>query len=91
MPKLISLWTSLTAAALCACSADKRAATDTAIASATTPAATTPALGPGEAMLPVTGGKIWYKVSGTGTGTPVILIHGGPGMCHPTGRRAIRW
>lgn len=31
-------------------------------------------------MLPVQGGRIWYKVSGTGTGTPVILIHGGPGM-----------
>lgn len=31
-------------------------------------------------MLPVTGGRIWYKVSGTGAGTPVILIHGGPGM-----------
>ena len=31
-------------------------------------------------MLPVTGGKIWYKVSGTETGTPVILVHGGPVM-----------
>ncbi|NCW45492.1 MAG: hypothetical protein EBV77_08470, partial [Gemmatimonadaceae bacterium] len=32
-------------------------------------AAATPALGPGEAMLAVPGGRIWYKVSGTGTGT----------------------
>jgi proline iminopeptidase len=39
----------------------------------------TPALGPGEVMLPVQGGRIWYKRSGTGTGTPMVLIHGGPG------------
>jgi proline iminopeptidase len=44
------------------------------------PQGTTPALGPGEAMLPVDGGRIWYKKSGTGTGTPVILLHGGPGF-----------
>src|SRR5438093_2081592 len=41
--------------------------------------ATAPALGPGEAMLPVRGGRIWYRLSGTGTGTPMVLIHGGPG------------
>lgn len=35
---------------------------------------------PGEAFLPVPGGRIWYKVSGRGTGTPVILLHGGPGF-----------
>ena len=39
----------------------------------------TPTLGPGEAILPVRGGRIWYKVSGTGTGTPMVLLHGGPG------------
>jgi proline iminopeptidase len=38
-----------------------------------------PALGPGEAMLAVPGGRIWYKKSGAGTATPVILLHGGPG------------
>lgn len=32
-----------------------------------------------EATLPVDGGSIWYKVSGSRTGTPVILLHGGPG------------
>jgi len=25
------------------------------------------------------GGEIWYRVVGTGSGTPVILLHGGPG------------
>jgi proline iminopeptidase len=33
----------------------------------------------GEAYLSVPGGRIWYKVSGTGHATPVILLHGGPG------------
>lgn len=32
-----------------------------------------------EAMLPVDGGRIWYRRSGAPTGTPVILLHGGPG------------
>jgi proline iminopeptidase len=42
--------------------------------------AATPNLVPGEHTLSVPGGQIWYKVSGTGTGTPVILLHGGPGF-----------
>lgn len=46
---------------------------------AVTLAAATPALGSGEAMLAVPGGRIWYKKSGSGGGTPVILLHGGPG------------
>jgi proline-specific peptidase len=33
----------------------------------------------GEGRLAVPGGSIWYKVSGTGKGTPVVLLHGGPG------------
>ena len=37
------------------------------------------ALGPGEGKLTVDGGEIWYKVSGVGTGIPVILVHG-PGV-----------
>lgn len=67
MPNYYAICCGLTLAALGACSDAKRSSTAA-------------ALGPGEAMLPVTGGKIWYKVSGTGTGTPVILVHGGPGM-----------
>jgi proline iminopeptidase len=44
--------------------------------SATTASA---ALGPGEGWLQVRGGRIWYRVSGTGNGTPMVLLHGGPG------------
>ena len=32
------------------------------------------------ARLAVGGGSIWYRVTGTGAGTPVILLHGGPGF-----------
>ena len=38
------------------------------------------ALPTGEHMLAVPDGQVWYKVSGGGTGTPVILLHGGPGF-----------
>ena len=37
------------------------------------------ALAPGEGKLPVDGGEIWYKVSGSGEGIPLVLLHGGPG------------
>jgi proline iminopeptidase len=33
----------------------------------------------GEFHLAVPDGRIWYKVTGTGRGTPLILLHGGPG------------
>jgi proline iminopeptidase len=39
-----------------------------------------PPLVPGEYHLAVPGGNIWYRISGTGTGIPVVLLHGGPGM-----------
>lgn len=38
-----------------------------------------PTLPAGESYLKVPGGKIWYKVSGSGSATPAILLHGGPG------------
>ena len=43
-------------------------------------AAPNPALAPGEYHLAVPGGNIWYKISGAGKGTPVVLLHGGPGF-----------
>jgi proline iminopeptidase len=48
-------------------------------ASTSTPS-TDAALPNGEFRLAVDGGRIWYKVSGSGTATPVILLHGGPGF-----------
>ena len=35
--------------------------------------------GTNETFLDVDGGRIWYKKTGTGAGTPVVLLHGGPG------------
>jgi len=32
-----------------------------------------------EGYLPVKGGKIWYRVFGEGKGTPIMMLHGGPG------------
>lgn len=43
------------------------------------PAPTPASLPAGEAYLAVPGGRIWYKLSGSGAGTPVMLLHGGPG------------
>lgn len=33
-----------------------------------------------EDFLPMEGGRIWYRKVGTGTGLPVIVVHGGPGL-----------
>jgi proline iminopeptidase len=46
----------------------------------TTKVSAVPNLGPNETRMPVDGGEIWYKVTGTGAATPVILLHGGPGF-----------
>lgn len=35
-----------------------------------------------EGYVQVEGGQIWYEVSGTGNGTPLIALHGGPGGAH---------
>ena len=37
-------------------------------------------LHPGSGYLNVPGGKVWYQVVGTGSGTPLLLLHGGPGV-----------
>ena len=34
---------------------------------------------PGEGYVVVPGGKIWYRVVGSGPGTPLVVLHGGPG------------
>jgi proline-specific peptidase len=47
-------------------------------ADTTTVAAAVPAAR--EDRLAVPGGRIWYRVVGQGAGTPVILLHGGPGF-----------
>lgn len=37
-------------------------------------------LKPGEGYINVTGGKVWYKIVGSGDKTPLLLLHGGPGI-----------
>jgi proline iminopeptidase len=34
----------------------------------------------GEGYIDVTGGRVWYKIVGSGTATPLLLLHGGPGV-----------
>lgn len=40
----------------------------------------TPALTPHEGFVQVKGGKIWYRVWGSGDGVPIVMLHGGPGF-----------
>jgi len=37
------------------------------------------ALRPGEGFVMVTGGPVWYRVTGAGDGIPLLVLHGGPG------------
>ncbi|MDQ6941286.1 MAG: proline iminopeptidase-family hydrolase [Candidatus Eremiobacteraeota bacterium] len=32
-----------------------------------------------EGYIPVEGGRVWYRIVGNGPGTPLLLLHGGPG------------
>jgi proline iminopeptidase len=34
-----------------------------------------------EGFIAVEGGRIWYHRVGSGSGTPLVLLHGGPGSC----------
>ncbi len=36
-------------------------------------------LRPGEGRIEVPGGQVWYRIVGEGKGTPLLLLHGGPG------------
>ena len=36
-------------------------------------------LSAGEGFVEVTGGKVWYKIVGSGTGIPLLMLHGGVG------------
>jgi proline iminopeptidase len=38
-----------------------------------------PPLTPGEGTIEMPGGTVWYNVVGDGPGTPLVLLHGGPG------------
>jgi proline iminopeptidase len=42
------------------------------------PAAPTPRVEP-EGFVQVPGGRVWYRIMGTGDRTPLLLLHGGPG------------
>jgi proline iminopeptidase len=35
--------------------------------------------GPGQGFIDVPGGPVWYKITGTGPGMPLLALHGGPG------------
>lgn len=37
-------------------------------------------LTPQEGFIEVTGGRVWYQIVGKGDNTPIILLHGGPGV-----------
>jgi len=39
-------------------------------------------LKPDSGFIQVTGGKVWYKIVGSGTETPLLVLHGGPGAPH---------
>lgn len=36
-------------------------------------------LSPGEGFIDVEGGRVWYRIVGSGHATPLLLLHGGPG------------
>jgi proline iminopeptidase len=36
----------------------------------------------GEGRAPAEGGEIWYRVTGSGPGAPLVVVHGGPGLSH---------
>lgn len=69
----------LAIAALLAATGCERAVNDLRGADTVSVSQVPPALPAGEGRLAVPGGTIWYRVSGAGPGTPIVLLHGGPG------------
>lgn len=67
----------LAASSAVACMKEPPPPADTTSSASAAP--TADALPPGEARLAVDGGRIWYRLVGSGNATPVILLHGGPG------------
>lgn len=49
------------------------------LADSTAAAATTDTVPSTEGMIEVPGGRVWYRKLGSGPGTPLIALHGGPG------------
>ena len=41
-----------------------------------------PGLSPGQGFIDVPGGKVWYRIVGSGDATPLLVLHGGPGAPH---------
>lgn len=41
---------------------------------------TQPTLEPGSGFVDVTGGRVWYEIHGGGVATPLLILHGGPGI-----------
>jgi proline iminopeptidase len=39
-------------------------------------------LSPEEGYVQVPGGRVWYRIEGSGTATPLLVLHGGPGATH---------
>lgn len=68
-----------TTAAVLLVAACSRPASDSALADSVSVSQLPPALPPGEGRLAVQGGTIWYRVTGSGAATPLVLLHGGPG------------
>ncbi|HNT44016.1 MAG TPA: proline iminopeptidase-family hydrolase [Syntrophorhabdaceae bacterium] len=44
-----------------------------------TACSTPPSLAEREGFIEVTGGRVWYRIVGSGGATPVVVLHGGPG------------
>ena len=68
-----------TAAAVLLVAACSRPASEAASADSVTVSQVPSPLPAGEGRLAVQGGSIWYRVTGAGPATPIVLLHGGPG------------